>query len=445
MKSKRICIIGAGLSGLSLAWKKENLGHEVQIIEAASRVGGVLQSKCIEGYLLDYGANSLSLRFQDTYDTLFQMGVMDHAIDADSITNKRFIVRNGKLVALPLNLPSFFLSSFLSPLGKLRLLLEPFISKGNQNAKESVASFISRRLGKEALDYAANPFISGIYASKPETLNLANSFPSLYQLEQQSGSIFLGMLKKGNKRKRIPKTRLISFPKGMCQLTELIASSLKKTSIKTEESVIAVEKTLSNWRISTVSITGEKSVFECDEVISTLPIQKSINIDWKNLNAAENLSDLHQVTHYPLSLAYFGVDREKIKHPLDGFGFLVPEKENLSILGTLFSSTLFPQRAPNGKVLLTTFVGGERRPDLALATEDVISEVVREDLSKLIGLQGKPEFFHLKRWMQSIPLPDDKMNFRKQAADALSQGNEGLFFSGSAFTGVSLPNCIDSD
>ena len=253
------------------------------------------------------------------------------------------------------------------------------------------------------------------------------------------------MLKKGNKRKRIPKTRLISFPKGMCQLTELIASSLKKTSIKTEESGIAVEKTLSNWRISTVSITGEKSVFECDEVISTLPIQKSINIEWKNLNAAENLSDLHQVTHYPLSLAYFGVDREKIKHPLDGFGFLVPEKENLSILGTLFSSTLFPQRAPNGKVLLTTFVGGERRPDLALATEDVISEVVREDLSKLIGLQGKPEFFHLKRWMQSIPLPDDKMNFRKQAADALSQGNEGLFFSGSAFTGVSLPNCIDSD
>ena len=123
----------------------------------------------------------------------------------------------------------------------------------------------------------------------------------------------------------------------------------------------------------------------------------------------------------------------------------MPEKENLSILGTLFSSTLFPQRAPNGKVLLTTFVGGERRPDLALATEDVISEVVREDLSKLIGLQGKPEFFHLKRWKQSIPLPDDKMNLRKQAADALSKANQGLFFSGSAFTGVSLPNCIDSN
>ena len=135
MKSKRICIIGAGLSGLSLAWKKENLGHEVQIIEAASRVGGVLQSKCLEGYLLDYGANSLSLRFQDTYDTLFQMGVMDHAIDADSITNKRFIVRNGKLVALPLNLPSFFLSSFLSPLGKLRLLLEPLLAKETRMLK----------------------------------------------------------------------------------------------------------------------------------------------------------------------------------------------------------------------------------------------------------------------------------------------------------------------
>ena len=445
MKPKRVCIIGAGLSGLSLAWKKENLGHEVQIIESASRIGGVLQSKRIEGYLLDYGANSLSLRFQDTYDTLFQMGVMDLAIDADSISNKRFIVRNGKLVALPLNLPSFLFSSFLSPLGKLRLLLEPLIKRGNQDAKESVASFISRRLGKEALDYAANPFISGIYASKPESLNFANSFPSLFRLEQQSGSLFWGMLKKGNKRKRIPKTRLISFPKGMSQLTELVASSLKRTSISTGESVISVEKTPSSWRICSKSISGEKSVFECEEVFSTLPIQKSINIEWKNLTASENLSNLHQVTHYPLTLVYFGVDRVKIKHPLDGFGFLVPEKENLSILGTLFSSTLFPQRAPHGKVLLTTFVGGERRPDLALATEDKISEIVRDDLSKLIGLQGKPEFFHLKRWKQSIPLPDDKMNLRKQAAEALSQANKGLFFSGSAFSGVSLPNCIDSN
>ena len=155
------------------------------------------------------------------------------------------------------------------------------------------------------------------------------------------------------------------------------------------------------------------------------------------------MEKLTQVTQFPICLVFFGIDSSKVTHILDGFGFLVPEREDLSILGTLFSSTLFPNRAPRGKVLLTTFVGGERLPELALAKESEIYKVVENDLRNTIGLQEAPEFKSLKRWKQGIPLPDRKMKIRREAARALSRANPGLYFSGSAFNGVSLPNCLD--
>ena len=443
MKPKNICILGGGLSGLTQAWKQEQLGHRVTILESSTKIGGVLQTEEREGYLLDYGANSLSLRYQDTADKLDQMGVLPNSIDANSIANKRFIVRRGKLVALPLSFPSFFTSSFLSPMGKIRLLFEPFIPRGKEDANETVSSFIKRRLGQEALDYAANPFISGVYASKPETLHLGSAFPFLEELEKKYRSIFLGMFRKKNTRKRLPKTRLISFTRGMHQLTELISNKLTNTTIMTNKSVLSVDRGESDWKLTIQSKEKVLKYIHCDELISTLPIQEVKRVQWRNLNASDKLSELYQLTIFPLTLVYFGVDRSKIHHPLDGFGFLVPEKEKLSILGTLFSSTIFPSRAPDGKVLLTTFIGGERNPDLSLKDDNYLKEMVRNELSKLIGLQGNPEFFHVKRWPYSIPLPDYKMNIRKRAAEALSFANEGLTFSGSAFTGVSLPNCID--
>ena len=445
MKNKKICILGGGLSGLSTAWKKKMEGHDITLIESSPQVGGVLQSVKKDGYLLDYSANTLSLRNQATSDTLSNMGVLTHALDANPKANKRFIVRNQKLVALPLNFKSFISSSFLSPKAKLRMLLEPFLSKGNPNGLESVASFISRRLGQEALDYCGNPFISGIYASAPETLNLANAFPALYAMEKKHRSLFVGMLKiRGEKNKKI-KTRLLSFPEGMQQLSFLIQKNLNPKEVLTNESVRSVTRLTKGWKVKSRNLAGNLSELVCDEVISTIPIDQISNITWGNIQGAENFNDLTKVTSFPLSIVFLGMKKESIEHNLDGFGFLVPQKENLSILGTLFSSTLFENRAPKGNILLTTFVGGERMPDLALASEKQIYDAVEKDLSKLLGMKNKPDFRHIKRWKKSIPLPDLKMSLRVKAANELSLLNDGLQFSGSAFSGVSLPNCIDAD
>lgn len=443
MKNKKICILGGGLSGLSTAWKKKKEGHDITLIESGPQIGGVLQSEKKDGYLLDYSANTLSLRNQHTTDTLEKMGVLTHALDANPKANKRFIVRNQKLVALPLNFKSFISSPFLSFKGKLRMAMEPFLSKGNQDGLESVASFISRRLGQEALDYCGNPFISGIYASAPETLNLANAFPALYEMEQQHRSLFIGMLKSRGSKKT--KTRLLSFPEGMQQLVFLIQNNLKPEEVLTNESVLSVTRLAKGWKVQSQNPAGNISEFVCDEVISTIPVDQISNISWENIKGRETFNDLTKVTYFPLSMVFLGMKKESIEHNLDGFGFLVPQKENLSILGTLFSSTLFENRAPKGNILLTTFVGGERMPDLALASEKQIYDAVEKDLSKLLGMKNKPDFRHIKRWKKSIPLPDLKMRVRVQAANELSLLNPGLQFSGSAFSGVSLPNCIDAD
>lgn len=443
MKNKKICILGGGLSGLSTAWKKKKEGHHITLIESGPQVGGVLQSEKKNGYLLDYGANTLSLRNQNTSDTLEKMGALRHALDANPKANKRFIVRNQKLVALPLNFKSFLSSPFLSPKGKLRMLLEPFLPKGNLDKLESVADFISRRLGQEALTYCGNPFISGIYASAPETLNLANAFPALYEMEQQHRSLFIGMLKTRGSKKT--KTRLLSFPEGMQQLGFLIQKNLKPEEVLTNESVLTVTRLAQEWKVKSRNIAGNLSELVCDEVISTIPVDQISNITWENIKGRENFNNLTKVTYFPLSMVFLGMKKDSIEHNLDGFGFLVPRKENLSILGTLFSSTLFENRAPKGNILLTTFVGGERMPDLALAPDKQIYDAVEKDLSKLLGMKNKADFRHIKRWKKSIPLPDLKMGVRAKAANELSLLNPGLKFSGSAFSGVSLPNCLDAD
>ena len=261
MKNKKICILGGGLSGLSTAWKKKKEGHDITLIESGPQIGGVLQSEKKDGYLLDYSANTLSLRNQHTTDTLEKMGVLTHALDANPKANKRFIVRNQKLVALPLNFKSFISSPFLSFKGKLRMAMEPFLSKGNQDGLESVASFISRRLGQEALDYCGNPFISGIYASAPETLNLANAFPALYEMEQQHRSLFIGMLKSRGSKKT--KTRLLSFPEGMQQLVFLIQNNLKPEEVLTNESVLSVTRLAKGWKVQSQNPAGNISEFVC--------------------------------------------------------------------------------------------------------------------------------------------------------------------------------------
>ena len=445
LKMKKICIIGGGISGLSIANRQKKFGHQVILLESTDRVGGVIQSKRVNGFLLDYSANTLNVRLKKTRELLQECDAWENCIDANPQAQKRMIVRQGRIVDLPHSFTSFLSSPFLSLAGKIRMLTEPLVSRARLPDEESVASFISRRLGKEALDYAANPFLAGIYAARPESLNLKQAFPKLWEIEKEYRSLFLGMKKiqKNRDNPNLKKARLLSFPGGMEELAQKLAFPLKK-EILLAHRVKKIARAKDYWAVTHKNHEGMVTEEKFDEVISTIPSHQILSIEWDSVEGMENISTLASATHYPLALVYLGFQKKDIKHPLDGFGFLVPEVENLKILGTLFSSTLFPGRAPDGQVLLTTFVGGERNPELAKLPDHALGELVQNELSKLLGIQAPPVFIEVKKWPAAIPLPDAEMEKRKNAAKKLSSLNPGLCFSGSFLTGVSLPNCLEA-
>lgn len=442
---KKICIIGGGVSGLTAAYEQKKAGHTVKLLESGSNVGGVIQSKNSNGFLLDYGANTLNIRLKTTKSFLIDCHAWDDCIDANQEASKRMIIRDGRIIDLPHSFASFLTSPFLSLRGKLRLLCEPFISRGKHTENESVDSFISRRLGKEALDYAGNPFLAGIFAAKPESLNLKQAFPKMWEIEDKYRSLFLGFRKKNKEadNPNLKKPRLVSFAQGMKELPQKIGSILKE-EIFCNQTVKTVCRNSNTWDITVQTKSGEIYKETFDQVISTVPSHKILSLEWENIKGMKELDTLASSKHFPLALVYLGFKKDDISHPLDGFGFLVPEAERLNILGTLFSSTLFPGRAPEGQVLLTTFVGGERNPELARLPVKNLVTLVQEELSKVLGIKGEPSFQEVKLWPQAIPLPDLEMGNRKKAAKKLSKLNPGLSFSGSYLSGASLPNCLEA-
>mgnify|MGYP006264541517 FL=1 len=444
MKERKVCVIGAGLSGISHALDKQANGNDVTVFEKNAEVGGVLQSKNIEGFLLDYGANTLSLRLRKTEEFLKHYEVFEHLVDADKECSKRFIIRGSKVISLPKSPLSFLTSSFLSPLGKLRLCMEPFISRKKDFEKdENMADFVKRRLGNEVLDYAANPFIGGIYASSPETLILKHAFPSLFKMEQKYGSIFLALIRGGtNRLEKLPKTRLVSFKKGMQELPTRLASKLKNPVFLSCKIKKIEKKSEGQWLVFFEDSRGKKKENYFDEIICTIPSHNLGLIEWKDIRRPELLREVAQADHPPLALTFLGFERKQIEHALDGFGFLVPEVEKRKILGTLFSSTLFPNRSPRDHVLLTSFVGGERNPELSKLPKNELIALAFSENQVLLNIRGTPIFEHHKIWPKSIPLPDKSTERRILAAKTLREENQGLNILGAHINGAPLPNCM---
>jgi oxygen-dependent protoporphyrinogen oxidase len=403
----------------------------------------VIRSEQRDGYLIEHGPNTLALRAGHAPDYLEQIGLLEDAIEANPEANKRFIVRGGQPVAVPTSASSFLTSPLFSTLGKLRLLLEPLLPRGSARKNESVADFFKRRLGREVRDYAANPFIAGVYAARAETLVLRHAFPAIYELEGKHRSLMLGGIKAAKRRKRegLPKTRLVSFKKGLAELPNRLAEELGN-DIRLNAPVRKISRDGDTWRVA-FEEAGERKEERANRIVCSVPTHALESIEWEGLAESDSLKTLASAHHYPIAVVQLGFPREDVGHPLDGFGFLVPEKENLRILGTLFSSTLFPERAPEGHVLLTTFVGGERQPDLTEKSDEELYELVLEELQGLLEVREKPTFRNLVRWPKAIPLPDLGQDDRLAAAKRLQDANPGLILSGSHLTGVSLPACLE--
>jgi len=426
-------ILGGGITGLSVAYALQKSGIKATVYEKSEEVGGAIHSITKKGFLVEEGPNTLSIRSSKMWNLLDTLGLESQMVKANDVAKKRFIVKNKKPIPVPMSFSNFLTTPLISSGAKLRLLKEPFVSASDRD-DESVATFIERRLGRQPLDYGINPFVSGIYAGDPQKLSIKYTFSMLWEMEQRYGSITRGMIKKERPKNR-PKRAMISFREGNQVLPNTLADFLDNTP-KTSTEILSITKNNYNWVLS-----GEApdQPFETEHncLISTLPTHLL-----PELFAPELVNELAKLPYAPVSVLGLGFESNQITHPLDGFGMLIPEVENYKTLGVLFSSTLFPNRAPDGHELLTCFIGGARNPELARKSPKELVKIVLRELSELLQISGDPVFHHHKYWAKAIPQYPVGYNRYAKEMNNIEKENPGLFFQGNFREGVSVPDCI---
>ncbi len=439
--SGRVAVLGAGITGLTAAWHLRRAGLTPLVFEKAARIGGAIGAMRSDGWLHELGPNSLLEGSPEVAAFIDEIGLGSRRLYASPAAKQRYIVRGGQLVAMPTSPIGFSATRLFSVRAKLTLLGEPFRPRGAADREESVADFVIRRLGREFLDYAVNPFVGGVYAGDPARLSVRHAFPKLHALEQEHGSLIRGAVKRRNTSGG-PAGRIFSFPNGLGEVPAALAATLGD-ALRLGTEVKTVRRTEHAWEIE--CLRGNQSWWEvCDTVVCALPADALANIKFENVAEASRLAVLREIEHPPVVSVFTGFRREDVRHPLDGFGALMPQVERGRILGTLFSSTLFPGRAPEGHVALTTFVGGMRQPELAELGERELLRVVHEELSRLVGVTAPPVFAHVKRWPRAIPQYTLGYQRFKDAITAVESAAPGLFIGGNCRDGISLANCIAS-
>lgn len=441
-----VIVVGAGLSGLTTAFHLARRGRQVAVIEAAQRPGGVIGSQRREGVLYELGPNS-GLDTTPLIDELLgAAGIRDERLDASAAAARRYILRGGALVTMPTSPGAFLGTRLFSWRAKLALLREPFVAPAPADAEETVADFVRRRLGSEFLDYAIEPFVAGIYAGDPETLSVPAAFPRLAALEQKYGSLIRGQIMGARERRRSAEKAKnmavsFSFRDGMQTLTDALARALP---IECGVHVAAVRRDAGGFALECErGSAGSKQCFErrARAVVIAVPAHAAARIVAPlDDDAARALT---AIDYPPVAVVASAYRRSDVVHPLDGFGFLAPKKEHPPILGSLFSSTMFAHRAPEGTVLLTTFVGGRRNPERALAAEGEIAAAVHAALARYVGAAA-PLWSVVTRWPQAIPQYTLGHRERIAAVERAEAAAPGLYFCANWRGGVSVGDCIKS-
>jgi oxygen-dependent protoporphyrinogen oxidase len=398
-------------------------------------VGGAIRSIQKEKWLIEEGPNTIQFNTQSLWSLLDELNITDQLLETDKASQKRFVARNREPVSIPSSVGSFLTTPLLSTKAKLRLLKEPFVARSVQH-DESVASFIERRLGKEPLDYGVNPFVSGIYAGDPKKLSVKHTFSKLWEMEQQYGSLFKGMLKR-DRNSGSAKQALISFTDGNQTLPKAMAESLD-IEVQTSTKVTSAQKNDTVWNVTTQQ-DGKKFQNNHHCLVSTLPAYAGPSIFDSYL-----FEELARLPYAPLSVLALGFKREQIDHPLDGFGMLIPETEGYQTLGVLFSSTLFPGRAPKEHALLTCFIGGDRNPEIAYKPQRKLQQIVLGELDELLGIIGDPVITHHRLWQQAIPQYKVGYDHYISLIKEIEESHHGLYLDGNYRNGVSVPDCIRS-
>lgn len=445
MSKHDVVIIGGGISGLAALHYVRTRCPErsVRLLEADSRLGGTIGTDLVEGHSFDWGPNGFLDREPLTLELCEELGLNDLLERANENVNNRFILRGGKLRTVPMSPPKFLMSDILSLSGKLRVMWEPFAA-GMPGDDESIYSFASRRIGRQAADYLVQPMVSGVYGGLAERLSLQSCFPIMRKMESEHGSLFRAMMakKKEAKAKKTqsggpsgPGGRLTSFRGGLYRIIERFVE-LYSDSIELNSPVDAISRENTGYIIDR---EGRASMTAKDVILATPAYQSSRMVS----ELSESLSDeLLAIPYAPIAVVCLGYKREQVAHPLDGFGFLVPPKEGRDILGSIWTSSIFADRSPEGEVQFRTMLGGDGNHDVIDLSDAELVARVRQDLGEIVGLTGEPTIARVFTWPNGIPQFVVGHQARMERIEMELQRLGHLHLASNAYFGISLNDCV---
>jgi len=442
-------VVGAGISGLTTAFALQKSGIETRIVEAASRPGGVIQSVQRDGYLLECGPQSFSGNASITA-ICRDLEILDQRVLADPKA-PRYILIDGKLQNVPMG-PSLLVSSLVGG-GTRTAILRDLLGKSHApEPDESVANFIRRKLSATLLERLVGPFVSGIYAGDPEKLSLRAAFPILHEAEVASGSILRGMFpvmkarkaKRGNAPREKP--TLQTFRTGNEALIRALAAKLgERLSLNVE--LISIEPLDPGrdpkgprFRVTLRTARGEEQL-ETERLILAVPTNVAAKLLGR-LNPAFETA-LAPIEYAGVAVVSLGYRKEDVGHSLAGFGFLVPRSSGLGDLGTVWNSSLFPGRAPDGHALLTSFVGGATNPGALQKSPDALAYQVHREITPILGIRKEPVLSNVTIWPRALPQYNLGHTARLAALEKLREGFPGLHFAGNYLNGPAIGTCVE--
>lgn len=433
-----VAIIGAGLTGLTLAYRLAGQCDFV-VLEQSDRPGGVIQTASERGFRYEMGPNSGTVA---NWETATLLDELEGVQLANGAAKKRYILKKGAWRPLPRGPLSALGTSLFSLGDKLRILGEPWRKRGT-DPDESVAAFVKRRLGQSFLDYAIDPFISGVYAGRPDQLILRHAFPVMYDMEQTQGSLIRGAIARKRAAKRsttkAPSRKIFSFEKGLGQLVDQLYQKAGTDHFKFRTRVISIALEGKRFLIKYQTDRGAGTLV-ANRVVTTVPaFALSSLLTFAQKDATKSFNAL---PYAPVIEVAVGFDQWS-GTPLDGFGGLVPAREGEQILGILFMNALFPKRAPEGGALLSVFLGGMRNRDVLHWSDDKIREVVADAIKRLLKQPGfEPDLFKIMRYNQAIPQYTEVMDEIHKAITELETNYPGLYIAGQVTGGIGIPNRI---
>jgi protoporphyrinogen/coproporphyrinogen III oxidase len=437
----RVVIVGAGISGLALAYRLEQQSHEIDVVvlEAQDRPGGTIRTIRRDGFQIEAGPNGFLDTRPGTFVLCSDAGLRDQLVAADPLAARnRYLFIDGRLKRLPAGLFDFVRSDLVSWHGKASLVAERFFRPRRGRSDESIMAFARRHAGPEIARVFADALVTGIFAGDPDVLSMNACFPRLVEYERTHGSVLKGLAKTARERRaRVADKRpatLWSLRRGLGQLIDTLSERLRSRPLLGVP-IRSIHRQDSRWVIQSAG----NDVWTADAVALACPAYQQAAILYDLDTDLAN--QIGAIPYNRIAVVALGYRREDVPHALAGFGYLVPRDH--VVLGAQWCSSTYPGRSPPGRVLLRAMVGGWRHPEAVGWQDERLLDLIRSDFAQTMGIQAAPIFHHIVRWNRAIPQYLIGHTERVSSIAARAARHAGLFLTGNAYYGVALNDCAE--